>query len=445
MNNKIRMITGAPEARVLAKLAAPMMIGILGMSIFNIMDTFYVARLGTAELAALSFTFPVIMIISSVAHGLGVGMTAAVSKAAGSGNNEKLVNVISWGLLLAAALVVIVVIGGELTVKIVFTALGADDQTLPLITDYMQIWYIGAAFVVIPMIGNSAIRGLGDTKLPSTVMLTAAAINTVLDPLLIFGIGPFPEMGVKGAALSTVFARFITFNVALWILIKREKVISFKNPSSAVSAWKELLFVGIPNTLIKLIIPLGTAVITRIISSHGQEAVAGFGVASKIEMFSLMPLMALTAVTPIFVGQNISAGKGFRVLKGLSLSARFAVIYGVFISLLLFFFGRNIAGFFNKSPDVVSVVFLYMIIVAPAFCFRGMMDLSVTSLSVIEKPVHSAVISLIQMFVLYIPMAYLGSRVLGVKGIFGALSVSLVITGLSSFFGVRKYIKKIIR
>ena len=422
MNNKTEMITGAPVGEVLFRLAAPMIFGILGMSVFNLMDTFFVGRLGTVGLAALSFTFPVVMSVSSIAHGLGVGMTAAVSKAAGHNDRKKLEEIISWGLLLSVVIVILVVTAGLLTIRPLFTALGADAETLEVITEYMRIWYIGAAFVVIPMVGNSAIRGMGDTRIPSLVMLTAAVINTILDPLLIFGLGPFPRLGVTGAAAATVFGRFTTFIVALWVLAGREKVLKFRGSSitAAFRVWKEILHVGIPNALAKLILPLGTAFITGMVASYGREAVAGFGVAGKLEMFALMPLMALTSILPVFIGQNFGAGKKDRVIRALSVSLLFAAVYCAVLYIGFIFGGRFFAGLFNSSTGVVEVAGLYLLIVPAAYCFRAMMDLSATTLSVTGKPVHSAVISIVQMFVIYIPLAILGSRIIGVGGIFGA-------------------------
>lgn len=434
------MITNDKEASVLLRLAAPMMFGILGMSIFNLMDTLFVGRLGTVELAALSFTFPVILIVSSVSHGLGVGMTVAVSKAAGGNNRTKLKNIISWGLGLSALIVIFVVILGQLTIEPLFRALGADKQTLPVIKEYMRIWYFGAIFVVIPMVGNAAIRGLGDTKIPSMVMLIAAIANTILDPLLIFGIGPFPELGVQGAAIATVIARGITFTVALWVLIKREKIISFADPSKIVEVWKEILFVAIPNMLTKMIIPLGAAIITRFIASYGRESVAGFGVAGKLEMFALMPIMALGSVIPIFIGQNLGAGRKDRVLKGLKLSGFFSLFYGIIIYIFLLINGGFLGRLFNENEKVIEIVIIYLSIVPIAYFFRSLMDLSITSLSVTGKPRQAALISLIQMFLLYIPMAFFGSKSFGIQGIFGALAISLLLIGPGSFYIARRYI-----
>jgi len=443
MNKNTMMITTEKERTVLARLTGPMTFGILGMIVFNLMDTFYVGRLGTVELAALSFTFPVVLVISSIAHGLGVGMTAAVFKAAGKQDREKQVRLITHGMVLSFLVVCFFVLLGQLTINPVFRLLGADEETLPVIREYMSIWYWGVIFVVIPMTGNSAIRGMGDTKTPSMVMLVAAVMNTILDPLLIFGVGPFPRMGVTGAALATVCSRALTFVVASYILICREKVISLRHRSISHiwESWKEILHVGVPNALTKMIIPLASGIITGMIAVHGREAVAGFGVATRLDMFALILINALISVLPVFIGQNWGAGKKDRVLRGIRVSSQFALIYGAGMYLLLALAARPIGFLFNDNPLVVDVIVRYLRIVPLAYGMQGIMLVSVTSLNVLKRPVHAAVFTLIQMFGFYVPLAVAGSRLIGVSGIFGALALSYLVMGPLAHALTRKYIK----
>ena len=447
MNKNTIMITTDKEGKVLARLAGPMVLAHLGMIIFNLMDTFYVGRLGTIELAALSFTFPVVLVVSSIGHGLGVGMTATVSRAAGEENRKKQTGLITWGLILSFLIVVIFVIIGLLTIDPLFRLLGADEKTLPVIRDYMSIWYWGVIFLIIPMIGNAAIRGMGDTRTPALVMLIAAVINTILDPLLIFGPGPFPHLGVKGAAIATVCARALTFLVACYILIYREKVISFKDRSiSGIKKyWKELLYIGIPNVLTKIIIPLAVGTITGLIAVHGREAVAGFGVATRLEMFTIMPIHAFVSVMPVFIGQNLGAGKVERVLRGLRVSVKFSLLYGAGIYILLILAARPVGFLFNNNPQVVDVVVSYLRIVPLAYGIQGIMLIGVISLNVLKKPIHAAILTLIQMFVLYIPMAVLGSKFFGISGIFGSLAISYLIMGPVSYMITRRYLTGIMQ
>ena len=152
--------------------------------------------------------------------------------------------------------------------------------------------------------------------------------------------------------------------------------------------------------------------------------------------------MALTSVLPVFIGQNLGAGKKKRVTRGLSLSWKFSLIYGISVYIILFLSGRRIGGFFNPDQNVINTVALYLSIVPAAYCFRNMMDLSVTALSVSGKPVHGALISIIQMFVLYIPLANAGSLLFGLAGIFGSLSVSLLLVGPVSFLLTERHIRK---
>jgi len=443
MNKNTMMITTEQEETVLTRLTAPMTFGILGMIVFNLMDTFYVGRLGTVELAALSFTFPVVLVISSVAHGLGVGMTAAVSRAAGEQDREKQIRLISHGMVLSFLVVCFFVLLGQLTIDPVFRLLGADEMTLPVIREYMSVWYWGVIFVVIPMTGNSAIRGMGDTKTPSMVMLIAAVMNTILDPLLIFGIGPFPVMGVSGAAVATVCSRALTFLVASYILIYRDKVISLRQStiSHIKESWTEILHVGVPNALTKMIIPLASGIITGMIAVHGREAVAGFGVATRLDMFALILINSMISILPVFIGQNLGAGKKDRVLRGIRVSSRFALIYGGGMYFLLALLARPVGFLFNDDPRVVDVVVRYLRIVPLAYGLQGIMLISVTSLNVLKKPLLAAGFTLIQMFGIYIPLAAAGSRIVGVSGIFGSLALSYILMGPLSHNVTRRYIK----
>ena len=189
------MLRRVRSEQVLRKLTIPMIFGILGMVAFNLADTYFVSQLGVLQVAALSFTFPVVLVIGSLNMGIGIGASVVISNAVGGKAYDKVKRLSTDGLSLGVVISVTIMIVGMLTIEPLFRLLGADDATMPYIVEYMRVWYIGVPFVVIPQIGNNAIRALGDTKTPSIIMLIAAGMNVVLDPLLIFGIGFFPQMG----------------------------------------------------------------------------------------------------------------------------------------------------------------------------------------------------------------------------------------------------------
>jgi putative MATE family efflux protein len=433
-------LTEGTVGRTLFRLTVPMIFGMVGMVIFNMTDTYFIGRLGTSELAALSFTFPVILVIHSLALGLGIGASAVISKAIGEGNHDKVKRLTTDSLVLSILFVGFFVLAGSLTIYPLFRLLGAPDNILPLINKYMQIWYFGVIFVIVPMVGNNAIRASGDMKTPAIVMMIAAGINMILDPLLIFGIGPFPRLEIAGAAIATVIGRGITLVITLIILIHREKMITFQIPpfKKIYHSWKEILYVGIPTAGTRIIIPLGIGIITRFVSAFGAPAVAAFGVSSRIEFFTMAVIMALSSVISPFVGQNWGAGKLERVDTGVRLSQLFSIGWGIFVFLLLAVFARSIAGIFNSDPAVISSAALYMRIVPGGYGMYGVTVIVASTLNVLRKPLQAAGLSVLQMFVLTIPMAYYGSTLFGLPGIFGSLAVSYAVTGILSWFLFRK-------
>ncbi len=428
-----KLIEG-PIGKTLTNMTIAMTLGMVGMVAFNLIDTFFIGKLGTDQLAALSFTFPVVLVVSSIALGLGFGASAVISRAIGEGDQHKVQRLTTDSLLLSIIIVIGFVTLGLLTIEPLFKAMGATSKIIPYIKTYMKIWYLGMPFVVVPMVGNNAIRATGDAKTPSIIMLIAVCVNTILDPLLIFGIGPFPELGIQGAAIATVISRFTTFSVALWVLIKREKMISFVIPkiTEIINSWKQVLFIGIPIAGSRIIIPITIGIITRIVSSYGIKAVAGFGVASRIEFFSLAVVHALASVFGPFIGQNLGAKKFDRVHTAIKISYRFSILWEIAIWILLVSFRNTIAGIFNDDAQVISTIALYLMIVPISYSMQGIFILSTTALNVMHKPLQAAGLTIIQMLILCIPLALLGSYLFGLTGIFAAITLSYIVSGFFS-------------
>ncbi|MEL6765514.1 MAG: MATE family efflux transporter, partial [Cyanobacteria bacterium J06607_6] len=174
-------------------MTLPMVGGVFAIVAFNLADTFFVGQLGTQQLAAVSFTFPVVLLLGSLAMGLGIGASSVIARAIGEGDRDRVRRFTTNSLLLALTAVILFVLLGLATIDPLFTLLGATPEQLPLVREYMQIWYFGMVFLVVPMVGNSAIRAAGNTATPSLIMTMAAGLNILLDPLLIFGWAGFPR------------------------------------------------------------------------------------------------------------------------------------------------------------------------------------------------------------------------------------------------------------
>ncbi len=443
-SRQARLIEG-PIGPTLVRLTIPMLIGIFSMIAFNLVDTFYLGRLGADELAAISFTFPVVMIIGSVSMGLGIGAAALVSRAIGIGDDRQVRRLTTDSLILALLIVGAFIVVGMLTIEPVFRLLGADDTTLPLVYQYMVIWYPGMIAVVIPMVGNNAIRATGDTKTPSLIMLSAVAINMIMDPLLIFGIGPFPALGIQGAAISTVFARATTLVIALWVLYFREHMITLKPPPihEALSSWGRLIYIGVPAAATNMVMPLGLGIITAMVAGYGQEAVAGLGVATRVEPFMLAIIGALGSVLGPFTGQNWGGGRLDRVKEAVRLSQGFSMLWGVFACVLLFVVARPLASVFSDVPAVTDVTVLFLRIVPVSYGLFGVLMLSNTVLNTLNRPLHAGALMVLRMFMIYVPLAYIGSYFIGISGIFLAATAANVVAGIAAFLWLRRVLANV--
>lgn len=443
--SKSAKLINGPVGRTITMLTLPMIIGMVGMLSFNLIDTYFVGQLGELELAAISFTFPITYIVTAISLGIGTGASAVVSRAIGREDRYWTVRYSSDSLMLGLITVAIFLIAGLFTIEPLFTALGAGPDTMPLIKDYMTIWYSGIIFVVIPMVGNSLLRATGDTKTPSFVMMFAVILNLILDPILIFGWWEIPAFGIKGAAWATVISRAFTLVLSLYFLYFRDKLLSFKKPSleDAIKSWKDILYIGLPSAGTSLIMPIGVSIILSIISVYGPSAVAGFGVASRIEALSLTVIMALGSVLGPFIGQNLGAKKYDRVILSVRYTSIFSMFWGAFIMGIMFVFADNIAPVFNESEDVIDVIVQYLYYVPFTYGFQSIIILIIVSFNVLNKPFYAVTIGILRMLATYVPLAYLGSYLFGVYGIFYAASAANIISGTVGYFWLNSYLKKV--
>lgn len=426
------------EGKVYSKLlwlTLPMVWGIFAIIFFNVIDTYFVGQLGTTQLAAMTFTFPVVMILGSMAIGLGIGTSSVVARAIGEGNLSKSQNLTTNSLLLSSAIVGLGVMLGLVTINPLFTLLGADSQTLPLIRDYMTTWYWGMLFIVVPMVGNSVIRAAGDTLSPSIIMTIAAFVNIILDPILIFGWGIIPRLELKGAALATVIAYGITFLASIYLLNNRLHLIIWKIPKidEAWRSWRAILAIGVPAMGTNIINPVSIAILTSLIATYDKTAVAGFGVASRIESFAVIGLMALAASIGPFVGQNWGAKKYGRVREALDISVIFCLVWGIIIAIAMLVVAPVIVSWFNPNPEVISIASMYLRLVSISYGAYGVIVITSAVFNALGKPLSSLFLIFGRMIVLYIPLAYLGSWLLGIKGIFLAACLANLIMGIVAY------------
>src|SRR5690554_5868166 len=267
------------------RLGMPMALGVVAVMSIGLVDAWFLGQLGTAELTAISFTFPVTFAISSVAIGLGAGSSSVIARAIGIGDQHRVRRLATDSLGLAVLVVIVLSALGWLTSRSLFAAMGASDEVLELLMAYMNIWYFGMPFLVVPMVAGSLLRANGDARIPSLTMILSAVVNIILDPIMIFGFGPVPAMGMEGAAWATLVARAFSMVFTLSVLVFRERLIVFEKAAweEVRSSWRRVVAVGVPASLANMINPFSQAILTTLSARHRNRPPPAHCYSGRIE------------------------------------------------------------------------------------------------------------------------------------------------------------------
>jgi len=430
--------------KTLFRMAVPMLAGTIAHNTYNFVDTMFVSKLGTVPLAAMGFTFPVVTLLIFIAGGIGTGVTTLTSHALGRKDRKEAQRMVTHGILMVILVSVVIAIAGFLSIKPVFTLLGANEKTMPFIKEYMSIWYLGALFMALPMMGNGILISLGDSKAASSFMVLGAILNCVLDPVMIYGLAGFPAMGMAGAALATVVAQALSTIWLIWLLAGKHKLLRVKNLSLSLfpKSCRRISDFAIPASLSMILMPLASGVLTALISKFGNEAVAAVSAASRVEMFSFIFPMALGMSLVPFVSQNFGAGQIDRIYQARIYSIRFALLYGALVAAIMFFAAPMLALIFTDDQNVIELFTLYLRIISVGF---GMMEVHRYCgffLTGIHHPVLSTVLNGFRVLVLLLPLSFLGSRVSGIRGIFTGRLLTDLLAGTAGIVTVTWMLKE---
>ncbi len=417
--------------RSLMRLGIPMTLSLVLMMFAGLVDTYFLGKLGARELAVMSFAYPVIMLVMSIAFGLNIGSTAAISRAVGAGDRTVVRRLTTHAIVLSLLVVAVLSTAGIAYQEQIFRALGATGEVLEASTSYMTIWFSGVAFLIVPMVGNGAMNATGDPKTPAKIMAAFAVANLILDPILIFGAGPIPAMGLRGAALASVGARMTTAVISLWVLGVKMRLLDLHMPTRAelFDSWKQILSVGLPAAITNALMPISTALLTSFIARYGSDAVAAYGLGSRLDGLLMIPAMALSMALTPFIGQNWGAHRIDRVAEGLRVAERFVVVWGALIWLLMLVTREKLARVFTSNPQVTALTMEYLFYVPLAYGAAGIVTVVSATFNAIDRAVRSTVISAARGLLLALPLAYVGAQIWGARGLFIGMAAATGITG----------------
>lgn len=414
----------------LFRLTTPMVMGIFSIFLFNLVDTYFISMLGTQPLAAISFTFPITMLVMNVAIGLSIATGALVARSLGQKDLGKAKYWVTCSVYFSLIIGLVVGLTGTVFLDPLFRLLGASDELMPFIQDYMLVWFLGSVCLMMMIIINASLRATGNTKLPSLIMLGSALLNGVLDPLLIFGLGPFPRLEVQGAAIATLISWVVALALVLYKL-HTDKLIKLALPVEFRQAIKKISSLAIPAAVTNMLGPFASAILIAWVAEYGTHAVAAYGVGSRLEPIALIVIFAFTASLPPFVGQNHGAKQYKRIDEALRKSMGFIFVWQLVIYLVLALAAGPVSCLFSDELEVQKIIQLFIYIVPISYIGLGFCLVSTATINALHQTQLSLKINLFRLFILYLPLAWLGKELGGLQGLFIGCAIGNILSGLA--------------
>lgn len=433
--------TQGPIAKSMIKTALAMIPATLALSGYNLVDAYFVGRMvgktaADAPMAAMGFTLPVVMLIGCLFHGLGIGVSAPAAQALGGNKLERAARGSSSGVLMIMLVSILTAIIGMSCVKSVFSSFGAQGEVLELVIEYMDIWYFGCFTASIAMAGHGLLISVGDNRMASTLMMTGMIINALLDPLFIFGWGFLPALGIRGAALATIFAQATGGSISMYILWRKHHLIRFRKIPLAElrNYWIVTLRYAIPASLGMLMMPVGMTVITRLTATFGTAAMAGCTAAGRLETIAFVIPMSLGMTLTPFIAQNYGARRYDRIREGLIFAFKFAFVF-LFASAVLFaLLARFIAPHFCNSAEAQDVMAKCIMISVWGLSGVEIHRFAGFSYTGCGRPAAAAMLNGMRFLLFLIPFSLIAWYFRSLNGLFVARLAADVLSGVVGAF-----------
>ena len=417
-----------------------MAMGSLSMNLARFAEAFYLGLVGTEALAALGFAFPITIFLFAFAGGIGTGASSVIARAYGAGDRRQAARLVTHAQLLV--LLVGVGLGGVgmFGADTAMALLGAEGIVHEMATDYLAVYMLGFPLFMLSMVGSTLLRATGSAASPGAVMTTGSVLQMAIGPVLIFGLGGAPELGIAGAAWAYVASRI--FSVALYaVILVRVGMLNWSLAGIGAS-WRAILHVGGPATASGLIQPISMLIVTRLLAGHGHEVVAGYNVAMRVETMVHMVLWSASSSISPFVGQNWGAGNYRRVRRALRLCNWFCLAWGVVTFLVLLAIGQAVVTFIDPNPTVLEVATAFFLIIPLSIGFMGVMQVATSCFNALGQPFPPLAISIARTIVFYIPLTILGDYLWGYAGIFIATAFTNVLLGAAAWYWNRVAVKR---
>ena len=434
-----------PVGQRLLTLTVPVAWGILALLGYRLAEAWFLGRIGPQALAAVTFSFNLTMVVTSLSIGLGAGSSSVIARAIGAGE-AGVPRLVADALVLTTLVGLTAAIAGLLAAEPLSRLLGADDTLAPLVASYLRWWFPSAILLLVSQVGLSAARAAGDATFQGTAMVGSSLLNLAVAPVMILGIGPFAGFGLDGAPMANAIAWAPLLLATLWRLRQLE-ILSFHpggGPAGITGflhSSKRILRVGAPAAATNTVIPFSAAIVTRLLAGYGHDAVAGFGLGTRVESVAMVAFFALSAVMNPFAGQNFGAGRLDRVRAAIRVIVIFCLSGGAVLAVGLYAFSHWIASRFTGDTQVIHFAMSYLTIVPVSYGAAGIIAIVNAAFNGLGRPMSAVAVSLTRTLVVNVPVAWLGGRLFGGPGVFMGICVANLLVGFGSavwIFGVTR-------
>lgn len=405
-------LTNGSIPKSLFFLSFPIVITNLLQVGYNLADTFWLGRYSTDALAAISLGFPLVYLFISLGLGLTVAGSVLVAQHTGAEQSERAEYAASQTVVFTLLAGVGLGILGFNFVEELLQVFAAEPTVLALAVNYMEIISLGLPFLFGFTVFIALMRGAGDTVTPMLVMLGTVILNVALDPLLIFGVGPFPQLGVGGAAVATIFARGLAMVVGLWLMLRGSHGIQIhlRQMIPDLGYSRKLLRIGIPASIENTGRAISINAVLIIVTLFSTSVVAAFGVGIRVFSMIFMPAIAIDRGVEAMTGQNIGAGRDDRVVATNRFAAKTSLVLLSTIGILTFAFAPDIIRLFDSTPAVVAEGAAFLRWIAPTFGFVGVLRAYSGGFRGAGKTLTAAAIAVLLFGFIRLPIAYVASQ-----------------------------------
>lgn len=409
-------------------LSIPMIIEMFGEGLFAVVDAYFVSQIGNDAFATVILTETIATIIYSVAVGLSIAATAMVARRIGEGDKKAAAIAAAQVINISLILSLLISFIGIYFAKDLLLLMGATPEVIAVGILFTQIMLGGNIVIMLLFILNGIFRGAGDASMAMRSLWLANIINIVLDPILIFGIGPFPEMGVVGAAVATTIGRGTAVFFQLYILFNGKRIIQLTKAyfQPKIDQLKKIIDVSITGAGQHIISSASWIFLMRIIAEYGTDAVNGYGLAVRIIIFTILPAWGISNAAATLMGQNLGAKQPGRAEKSVWLATFYNGLFLLLISICYYIWAEPLIGLFNKDANVVKLGAMILRIFAIGYTSYGVAMVINQSFGGAGDTRTPTVINFITFWLIQIPLAYYLATILnwGPAGVCWAVVIS---------------------